>query len=226
MKKMCAFLTVCVLAVLLSACGKKEAGLKATVTVSTAGKLQLAAKEVTVKDSNGDGAYTVLEAIESAHSQYGSSDKPFKAVDSDFGKSITSVWGDENGLSGYGVYLNNEMCYDLSSPVAEGAYVAVYSYKDLETWSDAYAFFDTLKSEAADGKVTLSLSVMTLDADWNPVKSPLAGAKITVDGAETEFVTDESGKVTLTLSGKGEKLISAEADNYIMIPPVCIVTVK
>jgi len=226
MKKAAMFLSVCLLAALFAGCGKKEEGPKIRVTVVTAGKVQLAAKEVAVKDADGDGAYTINEAIQSAHDTYGSADKPFKVEDTDFGKSITCVWGDENGLSGYGVYMNNEMAYDVAAPVSEGDYLCVYSYADLTNWSDTYSYFDVLAGEASGGKISLTLTYVGLDADWNPVKSPLAGAVITVDGEATDFVTDADGKVTVELSGKGEKLLSATTDALVLIPPVAYITVK
>jgi len=226
MKKLVILLSVCLLVSLFAGCGKKESGPKVRVSVTTGGTLQLAAKEVTVTDGDGDGTCTLLDAIRTAHEKYGSADKPFTAEDTEFGKSITSIWGDENGMSGYGVYQNNDMAYDLTTPVSEGDYIVAYSYADLETWSDTYAYFDKVTVDASNGSVTLNLSAVALDADWNPVKSPLAGAVITVDGAETEFVTDENGNVILTLSGKGEKVVSAVTDAYVLIPPVALVTVK
>jgi len=234
MKKTALLLSLCMLAALCAGCGKKEEGPKeelkngpkVRVTVSTAGEVRIAAKEVIVQDADGDGVYTLVEAIQSAHDQFGSADKAFKVDDTEYGKSISSLWGDANGMSGYGVYQNNAPSADLTAAVAAGDYIVAYSYQDLNTWSDVYAFFDTAVQDAAPGNVTLTLKVITMDADWNPVEAPLAGAEITVNGEKTGDVTAEDGTVTLSLSKKDENVVSAVAENWILVPPISSVTVK
>lgn len=224
MKKLVVLLSVCVLIALCGACGKKEAGPKVRVTVSTAGTVQLAAKETAVKDLDGDGVLSVWEAVQCAHDAYAPKDKAFVVEDTEYGKSITSVWGDVNGLSAYGTYQNNAMVYDLTAPIAEGDYVVVYSYADLTAWTDCYAFFEPLT--AAEGKVTLTASYSGFDENWNPVLAPLADAVITIDGADTEYVTDADGKVTVEISKKGEAVVSARSDTLTLVPPVALITVK
>lgn len=60
--------------------------------------------------------------------------------------------------------------------------------------------------------------------NYNTVPTPASGAKITIDGEETEFVTDENGSVTITAEN-GEHVVSAVSDTMTLVPPVCIIAV-
>ena len=59
---------------------------------------------------------------------------------------------------------------------------------------------------------------------WNPVFAPFAGATITIDGAASEFVTDENGQATVCFAAAGSYLLSAVSDDLVLVPPVCKVT--
>ena len=45
-------------------------------------------------------------------------------------------------------------------------------------------------------------------------------------GYDSEVITDAEGKAQFTIDAAGEYLISARSDSAILVPPVCIVTVK
>ena len=72
----------------------------------------------------------------------------------------------------------------------------------------------------------LTLNMMTFDENWNPVSLPVEDAILTIDGEDSEVVTDAEGKAQFTIEAAGEYLISARSDSAILVPPVCIVTVK
>ena len=64
------------------------------------------------------------------------------------------------------------------------------------------------------------------DADWNVVETPVAGAKITLNGEDTGLVTDESGSVILeTPAEPGVYTVSARYDGAVLVPPVYVFTV-
>ncbi len=90
-----------------------------------------------------------------------------------WGLSIEKLWSVENGGS-YGYYLNDSLCMSLADPVKNGDYLAAYSFSDPTGWSDRYSYFD--KTSASGPTVTLTLTVLSFDADWNLVSSPAAGA--------------------------------------------------
>ena len=49
--------------------------------------------------------------------------------------------------------------------------------------------------------------------------------RITIDGEDTDFVTDENGKVTLSLGDAGHLIISAKSNDLVLAPPVMIVDI-
>ena len=212
----------------LALCG---AAVAETVYVTIAdgqGQLVMTNAAIEVTDADADGALTIHDVLFAAHeaAYEGGAVAGYAAEDAGYGLSISKLWGEENGGS-YGYYLNDASAYSLMDPVADGDYLNAFVYTDLEAWSDTYCAFDCKTVEAnANEHVALTLNMIIFDADWNPVSVPVEGAIITVNGEDTELATDAEGKVTFSLDTAGEYLISARSDSAILVPPVCIVTVK
>jgi hypothetical protein len=193
-----------------------------TVTISVAGKTTLHAMEVTVTDADGDGALTVSDALYAAHQAAfeGGAEAGYNAyIHKDYGLSLGKLWGDTSGNFGY--YVNHASAWGLSDPVKDGDVVDAFVYADGKYFSDQYTFFET---SVEQGVLTLTLWGAGYDADWNPITTPVVGAKIILDGEETEIVTDENGKATLTLA-EGEHLLSATAAGKTIVPPVARVNI-
>ncbi len=200
------------------------AAINVYVTISDgSGRLVLTDKAVEVTDINGDGVFNIDEALFAAHEQnFPAGDtEGYYAYDSDYGRSLGMLWGDENGS--YGYYVNNASAMSLGDEVKNGDYINAFCYTDLTTWSDTYCFFDTHTTEG--NEFTLTLSAAGWDENYNPVTLPVEGAVITVDGEKTDFVTDAEGKVTVTIDEAGSYVISAVSDTQILVPPVCIAEV-
>ena len=115
-------------------------------------------------------------------------------------------------------YPGEELNFDR---LKEGDHLQAFVYTDLEAWSDTYCYFDCLSIETS-ADFELTLTAQTFDADWNAVLHPIEGAIITVNGNETEFVTDAEGKVVIDLQESGEYVISAVSDQMTLVPPVCL----
>lgn len=228
-----------------------NAGVTVNMTVSTAGELVLVNQPVAVTDVDGDGALTVRDALTVAHDTYyeAPSDedgaKPAESDGSDDAETpedgedaekdngfavsdegfITKLWGVENGGS-YGYYVNHVAATSITDPVAEGDYLAAYTYADLEAWSDLYTYFESVTAACEPGaELALKLSGAGYDEEWNPVVKAVAGAKILVNGEETAFVTDENGTVTVKFDETGTYTVSAVSEESTIVPPVCVVTV-
>ena len=218
---LCALLT-------LALCG---AAVAETVYVTIAdgqGQLVMVNAAIDVTDIDADGALTINDALYAAHeaAYEGGAEAGYAAADAGYGLSISKLWGEENGGS-YGYYLNDVSAYSLLDPVADGDYLNAFVYTDLEAWSDTYCAFDCAAAEMEAGTVLdLTLNMMTFDENWNPVSLPVEGAILTIDGEDSEVVTDAEGKAQFTIEAAGEYLISARSDSAILVPPVCIVTVK
>ncbi len=198
------------------------------VTISDQnGALVLAREEITVTDRDGDGVYTFDEALYAAHaSKYEGGADGYGSEETAFGLSMTKLWGVENG-GGYGYYLNHVSPQSLADPVSKGDELNAFVYTDAELFSDMYCFFDqTHVAVDGDEKLVLTLWSYTYDENWNTVKTPVAGATVTIDGKTTSFVTDANGEVALAFDGAGYCVVSACKDGAVLVPPVCAVAVS
>ena len=200
-----------------------EAAPTVYVTIAN-GSLALTRLPVTLSDTDGDGLLTINDALYLAHEQAfeGGAEAGYMAGESQWGLSLFKLWGVENGGS-YGYYVNNIAAYSLTDPLADGDSVVAFVYTDLVTWSDAFCFFDTDTVEAKPGDtVTLTLLGAAYDENWTPTTAAFGGAVITFDGQDTEYRTDDDGKVTFELP-EGVSLISARYESATLVPPFCLI---
>ncbi len=208
---------------------KLEGTIHAFVTVADdKGKLVLTREQVTVSDVDADGALTVYDALYCAHEAkfQGGASAGFGAEKTQYGLSMTKLWGVANGGS-YGYYVNNAAAMSLLDGVKEGDRINAFVYTDTTAFSDTYCFFEKdWETVSEKDELTLTLMGAGYDENWKPVNKPIAGAVILIDGKETTFVTDENGKVTLHFDGTGNCVVSAKKDGQTLVPPVCIVTVE
>ncbi len=190
------------------------------------GDIKLAQHAVTVKDIDNDGALTINDALYLAHeAKYsGGAAAGYGSAQSQWGLSLTKLWGVENGGS-YGYYVNNASAMGLTDPVKNGDYVNAFVYTDTVAFSDSYAFFNENVVTGNTGKeIKLTLSAAGYDANWSPVTLPVANATITVDGVKTNYKTDADGKVTIKVASTGRHIVSAVSDSANLVPPVLVVT--
>jgi len=139
----------------------------------------------------------------------------------DWGTSVTKFWGSYSTSVSY--YNNNSYAYGLTDTIEDGAHLVFWFYRDAESWSDTYTFFDKTTAAVVSGD---ALELTLTQAGYSE-SSPLNGAVITVDGEEVaDVITDAEGKFSLIFEEGGTYTVSAGyADSYI-VPPVCIVTVS
>ena len=71
--------------------------------------------------------------------------------------------------------------------------------------------------------VTLDLTKLVYDENWNIVSKPVAGADILVNGEKIGIKTDENGVATFVLKAGGEVIVSAVSEEENLVPPVCII---
>ena len=191
------------------------------------GKSVLAYEEVILEDTDGDGVLTMHDALACAHEQkYAGGTDGYAAEKTEFGLSMTKLWGCENGGS-YGYYLNNASPQSLEDPVDDGDHIVAFVYTDLVGYSDTYCYFDPHHvAVTGDKPLTLTLYTLGFDQDWNTVSIPLEGAVISINGKSTAYVTDEEGKVTITFDGAGICTLTAHKEGMTLVPPVCTVAVN
>ena len=220
MKKICVLFLTLALLLSLTAAFAEEGEKTVYVTISD-GELELVSYAVTLSDIDDDEKLTINDALYLAHEAAfeGGAEAGYGSADTEWGLSLSKLWGIENGGS-YGYYVNNVGAFSLTDELNDGDVLTAFVYTDLVTWSDAYTYFD--KYEVEEGEVTLTLYMIGWDENWMPVEVPVAGATIVIDGEATEYVTGEDGTVTFTLPA-GAEFISAQSDAFVLVPPVCVV---
>ena len=201
-----------------------------TVTVCDGGTVPaLACASISVSDRDADGAFTIYDALYCAHEQYfDGGAEGFGTAMTDYGVSLTKLWNKKSPAGyGFGYYVNDEAAWSLTDPVKEGDYVAAFLYTDAVNFSDAYAYFNVKSAAAAVGEpLTLTLSLLAyVPPEWVLVSSPARNAVILIDGEETAFTTDNDGRVAVTIDDAGVHLVSARAQDGLIVPPACLVTV-
>ena len=200
---------------------------KVYVTIAEKGTLRIAREEVEVTDLDGDGALTVADALTAAHEKCfeGGAAAGFKLSDSQWGKSISKLWGVENGGS-YSYSVNNVFSNSPTDPVKDGDKLYAGVMQNISGNYDTYTYFDPEDAEVTAGEAfTLTLNEAGWDENYNQTATPLAGAAVTVNGKDTGKVTDADGKVTLTVDEAGTAQISATLSDHVIFPPLSVVSV-
>ena len=193
------------------------------------GDLAVACKGIDKKDEDGDGKYTVNDALITIHNEMfeGGAEAGYATAESDYGPMITKLWGVENGGS-YGYYIGTKAANGLSDEIADKVTLTAFIYTDTTTWSDKFCYFSeflddegTYDYECLAGDThELTLLASGYDENWAPVTVPVEGAQITIDGKETGIFTDAEGKATIYYPDElGVHLISAVSDKETLVPP-------
>lgn len=219
MKKMLSLMLALLMVLSMTSVLAEEAAPVIYVAIANGANV-LAWEPVSVTDTDEDGLLTIADALYLAHeaSFEGGAEAGFGAEMTEYGLSMTKLWGVDNG-GAFGYYVNDAMAMSLADPVNDGDYISAYVYTDTETWSDVYCFFDLKTVEA--GEVTLTLSGVGFDENYAPVVTPIAGAVLTVNGEKTEIVTDENGQAVLTV--QAGDVISAVSEEMTLVAPCCAV---
>ncbi|MCD7859937.1 MAG: PQQ-binding-like beta-propeller repeat protein, partial [Firmicutes bacterium] len=184
---------------------------------------------VTVTDLDGDGTFTLDEALQAAHAAYNSAD----GYDST-GGWVSKLWGVETYSTGF--YRNDVITDTVTTEyISDGDKITAYIYADTTAWSDRYSFFADSSAYCEIGSsVTLTLKCWSYDASWNLVESAVENATVGVynieTGAYTElnggaYKTDANGSVTISFTEAGTYYLTAKAadGDAPLVPAVCTV---
>jgi len=223
-----AFLLSCsAMSVMTSAAETEQTSVYVTISDKD-GKLAAVQEKIDVTDIDEDGELTINDALYIAHDKLyeGGAAAGYKSSVGQWGLGLDKLWGTENGGS-YGYYVNSKAANGLADKINDGDYVDAFVYTDTAAWSDSYSWFDSREQEAEQGaELTLTLSRAGFGENFTPLTLPVEGAKLTINGEVTEFVTDAEGKVTFTVDKAGENVISAVSDTLTLVPPTAVINVE
>ncbi len=185
---------------------------------------------------NGKSSYNLNDVFLAAHvAYYDDGEIGYASSESEWGFGIDKFWGDDSGNFGYQVNGGAETVMGLGYEVSDGDCIDAFIYKNAYPDTEGYAMFNMTHTEAfAGSEFELVLQYFSgYDENWNNIISPCADATITVNGEETEFITDESGKAIIKLENAGINVISATKKKVLndkevpaITAPVCVVNTK
>ncbi len=194
------------------------------VTISDGtGKLVLCEEAINVEDIDNDEMFSVNDALYCVHEHRynGGAESGYGCISTDYGLTLTKLWGVENGGS-YGYYVNDVASMSLADEIKNGDRIYAFAYSDLTSWSDTYCWFDTHSAIAKLGDtLTLTLSCYTYDENFNAVVTPVKDAVITINGEKTDYKTGNDGKANIVIDKAGEIIVGAVSDTQTLVPPVC-----
>lgn len=206
-------------------CGEMVSTVNVYVSISDKGTSVINFEKIEVSDVDNDSAVTINDVLITAHQKFFDGESGYGFAETEYGVSITKLWGDTSGS--YGYYKNNASAWSLADNVSEGDYVYAFVYSDTETWSDTYSYFNANETLVSLGEeFGLELYMAGYDENWNPITELVSGATILIDGQKTEIKTDENGKANIKIDSVGTHTISAMSDALTLVPPICLVEVS
>ena len=188
---------------------------------------------------SGKDSYTLDDAFYAAHEAYydGGAAAGYATADSEWGLSVTKVWGDTSGKYGYQLNLGATDVWGPTQAIEDGDHIDLCVYENYYPDTESYAKFDADSKTVVNKEVTLTLYESYYGENWETLFRPCAGATVYVDGVATEIVTDANGRCTVSFDEYGKYLISAKKTKTVVdaieetesivtaiTAPVCVVT--
>lgn len=208
-------------------------------------------RELSVSDTDGDGEYSLDEALAQLHTACGTQ---YSAGAGDGGYSVTKLWGDESGA--FCFYRNDTLTSAVNEEfLAEGDRVAAYIYKDQTNWSDRYTYFDQSSKTVlvntefevelnyrdiwgTTGKQAIApLGVLDPVSGEYSVPAALRGEEVFEGVYMTTVSTGYDGVAKFSFTEPGTYLLTVQYDStnytdyyqdpprYYLVPALCQVTV-
>ncbi len=183
--------------------------------------------------SLSNGSYTLDDVFTEFHELYYEGDSGYSSYEGDWGLAIDTLWGDDSGLFGYQVNRGTESVMGLSHTVDNGDFIDVYINESVYPDNEAYSCFDVSEATFIPGvpfEITLT-GAAGYDENFNTIFAPVENAVITIDGIETDIITDSYGVAEITIDDTEKHIISAvknktvgDAQVTAITAPLCIAT--
>ena len=204
------------------------------VSIADKGEVVMALETVTVTDRDASGDFNVDEVLYAAHeaAYEGGAEAGYSSVDTEYGLSVATLWGDENGS--YGYWLNDASCWSLDDTVVEGDSLVAFVYQNTEVW-DSYSKFTSDEYDTTVGTaLPVTLEKAGYDESWNTVFSAHAGAELKVYDSDFKEVgtskyvisDNEDGTYSVTVNEYGEYIIVAYDNETPTVPALAMLNVE
>lgn len=159
-------------------------------------------RDVTVNDSDGDGTFTLDEALKAVHAEYCTGGgESYGTSNGQYGTSVTKLWGTETGAVGF--YKNDVITGTVDvETVTDGDRITAFIYYDKDNWSDRYSFFNVKeKTVEVEEEFSLTLKAWGYDDSYQTIMKPVATAPLGIFNKET-------GEYSVPVEFRGEKITS------------------
>ena len=177
--------------------------------------------------------YTLNDVFDALHQNYYDGEEGYKTEMGDFGEYITRFFGDESENFVYYVNFGAEDVWGPTHIVKDGDSIDFCINKSFYPDTESYTKFSSKEAVAFIGdEVEFILEESSYTADGLTF-FPCADALLTVNGEETEALTNEEGKATLSFEDAGVYVVSAKKTKLVeeesvtaITAPYCVVTVS
>lgn len=193
----------------------------------TAGdKKAMTRRPVVVRDEDGDGKVTVLEALEQVHEKYcpgGLMTRSEKC-----GPVLSRLWGKDVQSSGF--YVNNDRGFALRDTL--DFYDDLYVYGSSGINEDRYAYFAQKDAQTVClREYHIQLFQKVPDENGRLQEEPLKNAEIYSlspygEETDTQYHTDQNGEVDLIFTRSGDYFLTAKTKDGQTLPPIARITVS
>ena len=189
-------------------------GISVYVTVSRYGEF--------VTDKNGEAVamvpvslqsqelYTLDDVFAEVHNVlYPEGSEGYETAEGDYGLYVTRFWGDTSGNFTYQVNFGAEEVWGPTHQVEDGDYAEFCINKSFYPDTELYTRFDKPNAEACVSE-TLELRLEQGEFTAEGMSFfPCSDAAVTINGEETQIITDTDGNAELVFDGVGRYIVSA-----------------
>ncbi len=210
----------------------------AYVTVSQYGEILRDKEDYPVAmasvELSGKETYTLDDVFKAVHEEFCETGlSGYETAIGDYGLYILKFWEDTSGNFTYQVNFGEEDVWGPTHEIEHGDYVEFCINKTLYPDTEVYTKFDKRRETVQLGEsIDLVLSQGEYTAE-GLCFSACADAAITINGVETENITDAEGEVSISFDACGEYVISAVKTKVVgedtvtaIEAPVCVITVQ
>lgn len=157
----------------------------------------------------------------------------YSSANTSYGLSVEKFWNDTSGNLNYQINAGSVNVSGATQKVNDKDVIDVALNQNAFPYTENYTYFDKYRATICVGdELPLNLTYMYYGSDYSTQTAKCTDAKITINGTETEFTTNNNGDATLTFDKAGTYVVSAKKTKTLdentvtaIQAPTCVVTV-